>query len=186
MDNIINKIKSLKENKDHLLIAIDGRCTSGKTTLSKKLSENLDCNVIHMDHFFLRPEQRTEKRKNEPGGNVDYERFYSDVIIPLKNHRSFSYTPYNCQTQKMSDPIEINLKDINIIEGTYSCHPIFADNYDLKIYLDIDESKQVERIIKRDGKTMYKSFRDLWIPMEELYFSTFKIKDNCNIYLNSV
>ena len=46
--------------KEPLLIAIDGRCASGKTTLASRIKEEINCNVIHMDYFFLRPEQRTE------------------------------------------------------------------------------------------------------------------------------
>ena len=61
-----------------MLIAVDGRCASGKTTLASALERETGCNVIHMDHFFLRPEQRTKQRLEEPGGNVDYERFQED------------------------------------------------------------------------------------------------------------
>lgn len=35
-----------------LLIAIDGRAASGKTTLAAMLQKELNCNVVHMDHFF--------------------------------------------------------------------------------------------------------------------------------------
>ena len=65
-----------------LVIAIDGRCAAGKTTLAARLKDERNCNVIHMDHFFLQQEQRTEKRLKEPGGNVDYERFVKEVILP--------------------------------------------------------------------------------------------------------
>lgn len=39
-------------SKEPLLIAIDGRCTAGKTTLASIVKEKINCNVIHMDHFF--------------------------------------------------------------------------------------------------------------------------------------
>ena len=40
-------------------LAIEGGSASGKTTLGKILAERYDCTVLHMDDFFLRPEQRT-------------------------------------------------------------------------------------------------------------------------------
>lgn len=43
-----------------LLVAIDGQCASGKTTLGEMLARRFDCNLFHMDDFFLRPEQRTK------------------------------------------------------------------------------------------------------------------------------
>ena len=53
------------------LIAIDGRCGSGKTTLGQRLAELLEANLFHADDFYLRPCQRTPERYNEPGGNMD-------------------------------------------------------------------------------------------------------------------
>ena len=44
------------------IIAIDGPCASGKTTVAAKIAEEWDASVIAMDDFFLRPEQRTEER----------------------------------------------------------------------------------------------------------------------------
>jgi uridine kinase len=41
--------------QDRVIVAIDGKCTSGKTTLASRLAEIYDCNVFHMDDFFLRP-----------------------------------------------------------------------------------------------------------------------------------
>ena len=43
----------LRDGKPRI-IAIDGRCASGKTTLAEALGRHYHCNVIHMDHFFLR------------------------------------------------------------------------------------------------------------------------------------
>ena len=71
-----HQINMLLEEKNFVIVAIDGKCTSGKTTLASQLAEIYDCNVFHMDDFFLRPEQRTPERFAEVGGNVDYERFH--------------------------------------------------------------------------------------------------------------
>ena len=62
IDIVKKQIDMLLEEKDFAVVAIDGKCTSGKTTLASKLAEIYDCNVFHMDDFFLRPEQRTPER----------------------------------------------------------------------------------------------------------------------------
>lgn len=36
------------------IIAIDGRCAAGKTTLAARLAKELGGDVIHMDVFFCR------------------------------------------------------------------------------------------------------------------------------------
>lgn len=37
--------------RDRVIVAIDGRCGSGKTTLAAKLQKQLHCSVFHMDDF---------------------------------------------------------------------------------------------------------------------------------------
>lgn len=81
----INEIIKQEDNTDRpILVAIDGRCGSGKTTLGEYLKGQLDCNLFHMDDFFLRMEQRTPDRMKETGGNVDYERFYETCLYRSK------------------------------------------------------------------------------------------------------
>lgn len=178
---IYEKIKNIQKTNSHIIGAIDGRCASGKTTAAESLKKLCDCNVIHMDHFFLQPEQRNEKRLNEPGGNVDYERFFKEVLTPLEKGKNFSYCPYDCHKQILRDPIHIELKDINIIEGSYSCHPFLSRFYDFKIFMTIDKNQQAERIKKRNGEEGYIVFKEKWIPLEEKYFSDFNIERECDM-----
>jgi hypothetical protein len=90
-----------------LVIAIDGNCTAGKTTLAAMLEKMYDCNVFHMDDFFLRPEQRTPERYAQPGGNVDYERFREEVLVPLLQGGEFAYQPFSCKTFTLSEPVKV-------------------------------------------------------------------------------
>ena len=66
------------------LVAIDGRCTAGKTTLAGLLQGKRSCNVVHMDDFYLPFAKRTPERMAQPGGNMDFERLLSEVLLPLK------------------------------------------------------------------------------------------------------
>ena len=150
-------------------LAIDGGSASGKTTLSKLLSEKYDCTVFHMDDFFLRPEQRTPERFAEIGGNVDYERFREEVLLPLNSGKAFSYRPFDCSTFTLAPPVAVTPKKLNIIEGTYSHHPYFGNPFDLKILLTVDDETQRQRILERPT-FLHKRFFEEWIPMENRYF----------------
>ena len=167
-------INMLLEEKNFVIVAIDGKCTSGKTTLASQLAEIYDCNVFHMDDFFLRPEQRTPERFAEVGGNVDYERFHEEVLLPLKTGKAFSYRPFDCKTFTLSKPVAIAPKRLNIVEGSYSHHPYFGNPYDLKILLTVDEEIQRQRILERPA-FLHKRFFEEWIPMENRYFDGFAI-----------
>ena len=181
MENIIQTLLAEIHKKTDcpLLIAIDGRAASGKTTLAALLQRELDCNVLHIDHFFLRPKQRTEERLNTPGGNVDYERFETEVLIPLKEGRDFSYRPYDCHTRDFAQSVSISPGNITLVEGSYSCHPRLWNYYGMHIFLTISPEEQLRRIEKRNGKVALNAFQTKWIPMEEKYFTAFDIQGRC-------
>lgn len=170
----------LKE-KESILIAVDGRCASGKTTLAAGLRERAGCGVIHMDDFFLRPEQRTPERLARPGENVDWERFLAEVLLPLRQGGKVVYRPYDCRTQSMGDPITLERSAVVVVEGSYSCHPELWESYDLHVFLDVDPEEQLRRIRARNGAQGVQMFLDRWIPLEERYFQAFSIPQRCEL-----
>mgnify|MGYP003392100384 CR=1 FL=1 len=177
-----DRIDSLMEQKEQIIIAIDGYCTSGKTTLAARLAEIYDCNVFHMDDFFLRPEQRTQERYAEIGGNVDYERFMEEVLIPLKAGNAFSYRPFDCSTFTLAEPVGVKPKKLNIIEGSYSHHPYFGDPYDLKVFLSVTPELQRERVLQRPA-FLHQRFFEEWIPMENRYFDQNQIAEKSDLVI---
>lgn len=183
--SLISSIDELMKEKDKVVIAIDGGCASGKTTLTSSLAETYECNVFHIDNFFLQPHQRTEARLNTVGGNVDYERFEEEVLVKLSTNESFSYAPYCCKTLDLLPPIYVEPLKLNIIEGVYSMHPNLIKYYDLKVFLEVPYQTQIERITKRNSK-MLKRFMEEWIPLEETYFTEMRIKEKCDLIFESV
>ena len=162
--------------KDDLIIAIEGGSASGKTTLTGILQELYDCNVFHMDDFFLRPEQRTAERFAEIGGNVDRERFAEEVLSSVKKGETVRYRPFDCSVQTLGEEVTVQPKKLTIIEGVYSTHPAFSRYYDYMIFLDIDPEFQKQRILVRNSPQLAKRFFDEWIPLENTYFSGTDIK----------
>lgn len=176
---VLQQIHSM--NKKPLLVAIDGRCGAGKTTLATLLEKKTGCNVIHMDHFFLQPGQRTKERMQEPGGNVDYERVLKEVITPLSQGMEVSYRRFDCKKMELSSLIQMKQNIVTIVEGSYSCHPALWDYYDLRIFLNIGPEEQIQRIRNRNGSKAALRFRDCWIPLEEQYFSVYQIQERCDL-----
>lgn len=173
------------KRKRPLVIAVDGRCGSGKSTLSRRLCDAYPGSVIHMDDFFLRPEQRTRERLAETGGNIDYERFEKEVVQPLREgRRSFEYRRYDCSEERLAGTVKVPGQPLIVVEGAYSCHPRFSGIYDLKLFLDIDGPEQISRLRRRSGERMLARFLREWIPMEEDYFDSFHIREQCDILLD--
>ncbi len=178
LNKIIATINSIK--KDNIIVAIDGRCGGGKTTIANELSKFFDCNVIHMDDFFLRPHQRTDERLGTPGENIDHERFLQEVLKPLSKGERFSYQPFRCKNQTLGDAITVETKPITIIEGSYSHHPKLRGYYDICIFVDVSYDEQIKRITLRNGEGA-QMFKDKWIPLEERYFAQYSVKENADI-----
>ena len=180
-DHAIALIQDAMAGKERILVAIDGPCASGKTTLAAELSARLSCPVIHMDHFFLRPEQRTPERLAEPGGNLDRERFAKEVLAPLREGKDVSYRPFVCSTMTLGEPISIPHAPVTVIEGSYSCHPDLRESYDLCLFTTIDPAEQEGRLLAREGEEKLEVFKARWIPMEEAYFKAFDVKSLCHV-----
>lgn len=160
-------------------VAIDGVCGGGKTTLGEALARRYDCNLFHMDDFFLRPEQRTEERYAQAGGNVDYERFREEVLAHLADEAGIDYRRFDCHTMKLEEARMLPRRRLNIIEGAYSCHPYFGDIYQARFFVEVSAEEQRRRILARNGEEMYRRFAREWIPMENRYFDTYGIREKC-------
>ena len=180
-DRILREAERRAAEARPVLIALDGRCASGKTTLAARLQAACGCGVVHLDDFFLRPEQRTQERYAAPGGNVDHERFLSEVLLPLRRGEAARYRPYDCADRRLTDPIRVEPSPVLVAEGSYSCHPALWPHYDLRVFLTVPPEEQLRRVAARSGPQAAEVFRTRWIPLEERYFAAYQIADKCDL-----
>ena len=179
---VLQKLVTFPENSV-VVIALDGRAASGKTTLARQLASITGAGVIHMDDFFLPLEMRNSKRLSQPGGNVHYERFKVEVLHKLKSANAFSYQRFECSKMKLGAMRSVAASRWRVVEGAYSFHPGLGNYADLKIFYDIDPVEQLKRIGKRNGVEAAKTFANRWIPFEEKYIKSFKVKEQADIVL---
>lgn len=168
-----------------LIAAIDGRCAAGKTTLAGQLQAHTGCAVVHMDDFFLRPEQRSQARLAQPGGNTDHERILAEVLLPLRQGRTAVYRPFDCSACRLAAPVQVPAATLVVVEGSYSCHPALRACYDLCVFLDAAPQLQQQRLLAREGAAASEVFRTRWIPLEEAYFSAYPPAGRYDLCLES-
>lgn len=179
---LFNEIENLMKTKSSVSIAIDGGAASGKTTLAEILSKKYNAPIIHMDDFFLRPEQRTPERFAEPGGNFDKERFLREIVPHISKNEAFSYRVFDCSKMALGEYREIPKSPLLIIEGSYSHHPAFSDVFDLRVFLSTAEDERRKRILTRNGEKS-EMFFTRWIPFENRYFEAFSIREKADIII---
>lgn len=202
---LARRIEESLSSREHLILAIDGRSASGKTTLAARLSGQFKADVIHMDDFFLPLPLRTAPRLAEPGGNVHYERFLQEIIEPLRKARrqpscpdhgameasfcagalpALSWRRFDCSCGSFSPELcHTSGRPLLILEGAYSMRPEFRHVYDLSVFLTVPACVQKERILARNGAERWTDFQEKWIPMEEKYFSYYQIEHCCDLTL---
>ena len=181
VNNIFKRIDNLLKHRDFVVVAIDGKCCSGKSSLGDLLKEKYDAVLIRTDDFYLPQEARTEARMKEIAGHMDYERFNDDVVGNLGH--DFTYYKYDCSIDKFNKIEVVKNGRLIIVEGTYSLLPYFDKYYDLSIFLDIDNDIQIQRIIDRNGPNKLKDYVNKWIVYENKYFNFYNIKHKVDIYI---
>lgn len=178
---ILEKVAKLLPADKPCVIAIDGRAASGKTTMANRLKMILEADVIQMDDFFLPMELRTPERFEMPGGNIHHERFIEEVLPYISISTPFSYRRFDCRKLDYNGDCMIRNAHFRIVEGSYSCHPVFGDYADVTVFSDVEAKEQIHRILHRNGDAMAEMFQNRWIPLEEKYFEEYRISSTAHI-----
>ena len=179
---LLSRINALLSHGGGALVAIDGGSASGKSTLAAQLAEMHPCTVFHMDDFFLPPQLRTPERLGQPGGNVHWERFAREVLMPVSKGEAVRYRPFDCTIMDFGPEISVRSEELVIVEGSYSMHPELAGLYDLKVFLSISPEEQRRRALARNGEGAGMFF-EKWIPLENRYFDAFDIKGKSDVVI---
>ena len=185
MDKVIAAVEKLIKEKPCAIIAIDGPCASGKTTVAGLIAQKFNACIIHTDDFFLPAEMRTADRLSQAGGNIHYERFNVEVVKGIESRNEFVYGIYSCSSGTTAQSSPVSPQNPIIIEGSYALHPKIKVRYDLKIFVEADYETRVTRILHRNGICALEIFKSKWIPMEDRYFAEFKIREKCDIKIKT-
>ncbi|OGK15045.1 hypothetical protein A2690_02955 [Candidatus Roizmanbacteria bacterium RIFCSPHIGHO2_01_FULL_39_12b] len=167
---IIHQIQSINELKDFVLVAIDGRGGSGKTTCALLIKHKIpDADIITTDDFL-----------NDELHKIDINQLELRVLIPFSKGKSAKYLEFD--GQKREERI-VKPKGVVIIEGIYSSHSSLKNYYDMTIWVKAEDvDKKVE---KRDG--FYdEDWEKYHRPNENEYITEDRPQDRANYIINNV
>lgn len=178
------EIASLLEKSSSVIVAIDGRCGSGKTGLAGLISELFQCAVIHMDDFYLPVEQREENWREVPAGNMDLERVRAEALLPVREGKPLTYRAYDCQRGMFLPAVFSPPESLTIVEGSYSLHPLLRPCYDGAIFLTCSRQEQERRLRDREGD-YFPAFQSIWMPLEERYFKDCAVEESASLVVDT-
>lgn len=176
-------VKMAEKLDEPWIIAIDGRCGSGKSTLGNKLAEMTGADVLHMDDFYLRKEQRTPERYSTPGENVDHERV-EEFLRQWREGNPFTWQKFDHRTLEPGQTfLKYPIKKL-VVEGSYCMHPDLRKYYTLTVFVQAEQETRFARLRKRE-KENFVNFEQKWIPLEEKYFQEMHIEEICDVIVSN-
>jgi hypothetical protein len=162
------RLQALQQANTPAIVAIDGRCGSGKTRLAAAIETVFPCNVVHMDDYYLPKARRAPDWQQIPGGNIDFARFRTEVLLPATRGEALHLRAFDCAAQQLGPVQEMPARKLTVVEGSYCLHPDLADGYTLSVFLTCTPEEQARRLIDREG-AHYAAYQTMWIPLEEQY-----------------
>jgi uridine kinase len=144
-----------------VLIAVDGRAGSGKTTLADDIAGAVaKAVVVHIDDFAgpLVPEW-------------DWPRFRVQVLDPLLAGRPARYQRWEWNRDEPAEWHDIPAGGVLVVEGVSCTRAELAAPWDLQIWVDASREVRLQRAVERDGEQMLPHWLDVWMPSEEAYIA---------------
>ena len=143
-----------------VLVALDGRCGSGKTMLAAQLARQFPQSItVHTDDFYLPPASRVANWEQIPCANMDLERLRAQVLTPARAGQAVPYRAYSCRAGAYLPEQCFAPQPLVIVEGSYSCHPTLADCYDLKVFCHLLQGRAGPPSAGAGGRTLFRLHR---------------------------
>ena len=148
-----------------LVLALDGRCGSGKTTLANGLAAQLPgCTLLRTDDFYLPPARRSPDWAHTPCANMDLTRLRDEALRPAYAGQPVAYRAYSCREGAYLPPAQLPAQPLVILEGSYSHHPLLRPYETLRVFVTCTKAEQTRRLQAREG-ARYADFAARWVPL---------------------
>lgn len=149
----------------HPIIAIDGPAGAGKTTLAEHLSAALSLKfkvaIIHMDDLYN-------------GWDQPFDHHLTDALTRITNaHQSgmrISLSRFNWSKHEYGVAEDLPQADLLILEGVGSSHSAIRATLTASIWLEINRSLGLARVLERDGVGNSQEMVQ-WLNLQEAYFT---------------
>ena len=168
-----------------LVLALDGRCGSGKTTLANGLSAQLPgCTLLRTDDFYLPPARRSPDWAHTPCANMDLTRLRDETLRPAYAGQPVAYRAYSCREGAYLPPAQLPAQPLVILEGSYSHHPLLRPYETLRVFVTCTKAEQTRRLQAREG-ARYADFAARWVPLEEGYFAQYGVAESADFVVET-
>ena len=157
------------------IILIDGPAGSGKTTLSKELSEKLNCQVVHLDDHYN-------------GWDEALSNDLAQVLLKIVGNFSISrpseIPTFNWQKAKFEGSRVIEPANTLIIEGVGSGQSQIRPFASKLYWVETEPEIGLARVLERDGKEYEERIKS-WQIREESHFQVERTRDFADFIIST-
>lgn len=173
----IQRILELAEARSPIVVAVDGRSGTGKSTLTTWLAEQVGGLRIDQDDFYAGGDIDSWRRlspKEKADRVIDWRRVRAEVLVPLRAGLPVRWQPFDWERMEGLSPTSITASpsDVVLLDEAYSARPELADVIDLSVLVTLPDAVRRARLLQREGEDFMAEWHAIWDEAEEFYFST--------------
>ena len=166
-------MRQVRRRQRTLVVGIDGRGGSGKSTLSHALERaDREVTVVEFDDFYRPSSERNARAAEgdtEIGGNFDWRRLRDQVLVPLSQDEVANYQRYDWVRDELADWHVVPVGGIALIEGNYSTRQELLGFYDFTIWIEAPHEVRLQHGLLRGGQDTRDRWLTEWMPEEDRY-----------------
>ena len=180
-----------------IVVAIDGRSGTGKSTLAARLVAHLPAVVVPCDDFFAANISAQGWAERSPAARaadcLDWRRLRREAIEPLRaglpgRWHAFDFargaatdgTYAQSGTMTVCEPHRVVLLD-----GTYAARPELADVVDVAVLIEAAPEVRADRLRAREAAGFLAEWQARWGAAETHYFATIRPRETFEFVLTS-
>ena len=167
------------ESAKPLILAIDGPAGSGKSTLAGEIARafagTYEIEVIHLDELYNGWDEALSEEL--------FQRI-AQLITAQRAGKATDLAIYDWSAGSFSGSKEIKPVQLLIIEGVGSSNLLLHANLTISIWLDIDKSTGLARVLERDGEEIRDEMVK-WQKMESEYFASDLTRERADFILST-
>ena len=162
-----------------LILAIDGPAGSGKSTLAGEIARafagTYEIEVIHLDELYNGWAEALSE---------DLFQRIAQLITAQRASKAIELAIYDWSAAAFSGSREVKAVQLLIIEGVGSSNQLLQENLTTSIWLDIDQSTGLARVLERDGDDIRDEMLK-WQKMESEYFARDLTRERADFILST-
>jgi len=180
-----------------VVVALDGRIASGKSTIAGRLDSRSDVVRVPLDDFYQTAIAEADLNRFSAAEKLDFvfdwTRVRSDALEPLRASRpgrwhAFDFTSglTEAGTYQLSlVATEVQPAPIILLDGAYSASAPLSDLIDIAVLVDAPSSVRHARALARgDSPEFLSVWHQIWDEVEVYYFDHVRPPSSFDIVLS--